>query len=152
PEVEGVGGAVRVRRPVPRGARDGAAPVRPRDRDRPEGLQPLLVRRGRERPRLRRVARRPRLPSRRVSLASLDIARVRADNPSPLTLSGTNTWVVGRDPAWVIDPGPLLDPHLDAVTREVAARGGAGGIAITHTHADHVEGADALAARLGVSV
>jgi glyoxylase-like metal-dependent hydrolase (beta-lactamase superfamily II) len=87
-----------------------------------------------------------------VKLDDLDIARVRADNPSALTLSGTNTWVVGRDPAWVIDPGPLLEPHLDTVAREVQGRGGAGGIAITHTHADHVEGAAELAARLGVEV
>ena len=56
-------------------------------------------------------------------------------NPGPLTLSGTNTWVVGRDPAWVVDPGPAIDAHLDAVAAEVAARGGAGGIALTHDHA-----------------
>jgi len=41
--------------------------------------------------------------------------RIRADNPGPFTLSGTNTWVVGRSPAWVVDPGPALDAHLDAV-------------------------------------
>jgi glyoxylase-like metal-dependent hydrolase (beta-lactamase superfamily II) len=52
----------------------------------------------------------------------------------------------------VIDPGPLLEAHLEAVAAEVAARGGAGGMAITHTHADHVEGAAELAARLGVEV
>jgi glyoxylase-like metal-dependent hydrolase (beta-lactamase superfamily II) len=77
------------------------------------------------------------------------VALVRAANPSPLTLTGTNTWVVGRDPAWVVDPGPALGEHLDAVAAEVAARGGAGGIAITHDHADHVEGAAALRERLG---
>jgi glyoxylase-like metal-dependent hydrolase (beta-lactamase superfamily II) len=65
------------------------------------------------------------------------IARFRAPNPSPLTLSGTNTWVVGRDPAWVVDPGPAIESHLDAVAAEVAARGGAGGIALTHDHSDH---------------
>jgi glyoxylase-like metal-dependent hydrolase (beta-lactamase superfamily II) len=81
--------------------------------------------------------------------AAFDVALVRADNPSPLTLSGTNTWVLGRDPAWVIDPGPALDDHLAAVAAEVAARGGAGGIAITHDHSDHVEGAGELARRLG---
>ena len=37
---------------------------------------------------------------------------MRAENPGPLTLSGTNTWVVGRSPCWVIDPGPLLEEHL----------------------------------------
>jgi glyoxylase-like metal-dependent hydrolase (beta-lactamase superfamily II) len=78
-----------------------------------------------------------------------DVARVRADNPGPLTLSGTNTWVAGRDPAWVVDPGPALDAHLDAVAAEVAARGGAGGIVLTHSHGDHVDGLDGLLTRLG---
>ena len=82
-------------------------------------------------------------------LADHDIARLLADNPSPYTLDGTNTWVIGRDPAWVVDPGPALDAHLDAVAAEVAARGGAGGIALTHDHADHVEGVGALRERLG---
>jgi glyoxylase-like metal-dependent hydrolase (beta-lactamase superfamily II) len=82
-------------------------------------------------------------------LARLDIAHLRAGNPGPYTLSGTNTWVVGRDPAWVIDPGPDLAEHLDAVAAEVEARGGAGGIAVTHDHLDHVEGVLALRERLG---
>lgn len=79
---------------------------------------------------------------------SLEVLRLRADNPGPLTLSGTNTWVVGRDPAWVVDPGPALDPHLDAVAAAVVERGGAGGIAVTHDHADHVDGLPGLLARL----
>jgi glyoxylase-like metal-dependent hydrolase (beta-lactamase superfamily II) len=78
-----------------------------------------------------------------------DFTRVLAPNPSPLTLTGTNTWVVGRDPAWVIDPGPAIDAHLDAVAAEVAARGGAGGIALTHAHADHSEGIEPLRERIG---
>lgn len=81
-------------------------------------------------------------------LAEHGIARLRAENPGPFTLSGTNTWVIGRDPAWVIDPGPSLPAHVGAVADEVAARGGAGGIAITHDHADHVEGLNALRERL----
>jgi len=87
-----------------------------------------------------------------VTLEQLGIARIRAGNPGPLTLSGTNTWVVGRDPAWVIDPGPALPEHLGAVVAEVEARGGAGGIAVTHSHADHIEGAPALSERLGVPI
>jgi glyoxylase-like metal-dependent hydrolase (beta-lactamase superfamily II) len=79
-------------------------------------------------------------------LAAHDIALVRAGNPSPLTLSGTNTWVVGR---WVVDPGPALDAHLDAVAAEMAARGGAEGIALTHDHADHAAGVSGLLARVG---
>jgi glyoxylase-like metal-dependent hydrolase (beta-lactamase superfamily II) len=82
-------------------------------------------------------------------LADHAIARLRADNPGPYTLDGTNTWVIGRDPAWVVDPGPALDEHLDAVAAEVEARGGAGGIALTHDHDDHVEGVAALRERLG---
>jgi glyoxylase-like metal-dependent hydrolase (beta-lactamase superfamily II) len=84
-----------------------------------------------------------------VSLAPHGIALVRADNPGPLTLSGTNTWVVGR---WVVDPGPALDQHLDAVAAVVAARGGAEGIALTHDHADHAEGVEGLRARVGTEV
>jgi glyoxylase-like metal-dependent hydrolase (beta-lactamase superfamily II) len=84
-----------------------------------------------------------------AELADLGIARVLAPNPSAYTLDGTNTWVYGSDPAWVVDPGPELDAHLDAVAAEVERRGGAGGIAITHDHEDHVEGVLALRARLG---
>ena len=79
----------------------------------------------------------------------MEVLRVRAANPSPFTLSGTNTWVVGRDPAWVVDPGPALDEHLDAVAAAVAERGGAGGIALTHDHPDHAEGLTGLRERLG---
>lgn len=79
-------------------------------------------------------------------LADHGVVLIRADNPSALTLTGTNTWVVGR---WVVDPGPALDAHLDAVAAEVAARGGAAGIAITHDHEDHVEGLDGLRLRVG---
>ena len=69
---------------------------------------------------------------------------VRAANPSPLTLDGTNTYVVGR---WVVDPGPADPAHLEAVLG--AAREGIEGIVLTHGHADHAEGADPLADRAG---
>lgn len=79
----------------------------------------------------------------------MEILRVRAPNPSPYTLDGTNSYVVGRDPAWVIDPGPALNAHLDALAAAVAERGGAGGIALTHDHPDHAEAVEPLRARLG---
>lgn len=85
-------------------------------------------------------------------LAAYDIALVRADNPSPLTLTGTNTWVVGRDPCWIIDPGPALDTHLRTVAAEAERRGGAGGIAVTHDHFDHAEGTEGLRVMLGGDV
>ena len=72
-------------------------------------------------------------------IAGLDIARLRADNPSPLTLDGSNTWVVGRDPCWVVDPGPRLPAHLDAIVLECETRGGCAGVLVTHDHPDHVE-------------
>ncbi len=67
------------------------------------------------------------------------VIRVRADNPSVLTLGGTNTYVVGR---WVVDPGPALATHLTAVRD--AAHDGIEGVVLTHSHADHAEGAELL--------
>lgn len=69
---------------------------------------------------------------------------VRATNPSPLTLDGTNTWIAA---GWVIDPGPADTAHLEAV--HAAAGGSVAGIVLTHGHADHAEGAPALAAMAG---
>jgi glyoxylase-like metal-dependent hydrolase (beta-lactamase superfamily II) len=80
---------------------------------------------------------------------SADVTRIRADNPGPLTLRGTNTWVAGNDPCFVVDPGPALDDHLDAVEAEVARRGGADWIALTHGHADHSEAVEPLRGRIG---
>lgn len=82
-------------------------------------------------------------------LDSHDVVGIRADNPSPFTLNGTNTWVVGREPAWVVDPGPRLEAHVTAVAAEVERRGGLGGIALTHDHPDHAEALPALRERLG---
>ena len=78
-----------------------------------------------------------------------DVTRVRADNPSPLTLDGSNSWVLGREPCWVVDPGPGLADHLAQLCEEVARRGGLGGIALTHGHADHAEAVEPLRRRLG---
>jgi glyoxylase-like metal-dependent hydrolase (beta-lactamase superfamily II) len=72
-------------------------------------------------------------------LSNYDILRVRAPNPGLLTLSGTNTWVVGRRPAWIVDPGPLLDEHIARVSSAIDARGGLGGVVLTHDHHDHAE-------------
>ncbi|HXA54455.1 MAG TPA: MBL fold metallo-hydrolase, partial [Solirubrobacteraceae bacterium] len=77
-------------------------------------------------------------------LAAFDVLRVRAENSGPLTLSGTNTWIVDRDPAYVVDPGPALRQHVERVVAAVDARGGLGGIALTHDHTDHIESVNAL--------
>jgi glyoxylase-like metal-dependent hydrolase (beta-lactamase superfamily II) len=82
-------------------------------------------------------------------LADHDVALVRAANPGPLTLSGTNTWLAGHDPCWVVDPGPLLEAHVAAVLEAGAARGGIAGVAVTHEHGDHSDCARELATRAG---
>jgi glyoxylase-like metal-dependent hydrolase (beta-lactamase superfamily II) len=77
-----------------------------------------------------------------------EIARLVAPNPGPMTLDGTNTYVVGWEPAFVIDPGPDDRAHLDAVVAEAERRGGLGGVLLTHSHADHSAGATRLDAPL----
>jgi glyoxylase-like metal-dependent hydrolase (beta-lactamase superfamily II) len=83
----------------------------------------------------------------RLELPGGEIVGIRAANPGPFTLSGTNSWIVGRDPAWLVDPGPALDDHLAALTEEIERRGGLGGIVLTHDHADHSEAVPAMRAR-----
>jgi glyoxylase-like metal-dependent hydrolase (beta-lactamase superfamily II) len=78
------------------------------------------------------------------SLVARDVVGIRANNPSPFSLTGTNSWIVGRNPAWVVDPGPRLDDHLHALAAEIEARGGLGGIALTHDHLDHSEAVPSL--------
>jgi glyoxylase-like metal-dependent hydrolase (beta-lactamase superfamily II) len=77
-------------------------------------------------------------------LRHYDILCVRAPNPGPLTLSGTNTWVLGRQPTWIVDPGPLLEEHLTRLCTAIEDRGGLGGVVLTHDHHDHCEGVKAL--------
>ncbi len=84
-----------------------------------------------------------------MTLERFGIALVPADNPGAFTLTGTNTWIVGRDPCWVVDPGPDLDGHVANVLDEVGRRGGAGGIALTHDHGDHAGAAAAVRAGAG---
>lgn len=83
----------------------------------------------------------------RLELPGTDIVGIRAANPSPFSLTGTNSWIVGRDPAWLVDPGPALPEHLDALTEELEARGGLGGLALTHDHLDHSEAVPSIRER-----
>jgi glyoxylase-like metal-dependent hydrolase (beta-lactamase superfamily II) len=83
----------------------------------------------------------------RFELPGGEIVGIRAANPGPFTLSGTNSWIVGRDPAWLVDPGPALEEHLAALSEEIERRGGLGGIVLTHDHADHSEAVPAMRAR-----
>lgn len=76
------------------------------------------------------------------------VALLRAPNPGPMTLDGTNTWVLrapGDEAAVVIDPGPLDEGHL----ARIAEHGPFQFILVTHGHHDHVEGAARLSEILG---
>ena len=64
---------------------------------------------------------------------------MRAPNPSALTLDGTNTYVTH---GWIVDPGPAIPAHVDAVRRAVNGR--IEGVVLTHSHADHSEAASAF--------
>ena len=64
------------------------------------------------------------------------IRRVVAGNPSAFTFHGTGTYIVGHGAVAVIDPGPLLDSHVDALVRALG-RERVTHIVITHTHRDH---------------
>jgi glyoxylase-like metal-dependent hydrolase (beta-lactamase superfamily II) len=72
----------------------------------------------------------------RVDQVSPSIRRVIAENPSKFTYRGTGTYIVGRGDVVVIDPGPRLESHRQALTD--ALRGErVRAILITHCHADH---------------
>jgi glyoxylase-like metal-dependent hydrolase (beta-lactamase superfamily II) len=89
----------------------------------------------------------------RIDLPGYDLVGVRADNPGRFTLTGTNSWIVAHGPAWLIDPGPALGTHVDALAAALNERGGLGGIALTHDHADHSEAVEPLRERFrGVPV
>jgi glyoxylase-like metal-dependent hydrolase (beta-lactamase superfamily II) len=81
---------------------------------------------------------------------------VLAPNPGPMTLDGTNTWVLrepGSDLALVVDPGPLHEGHLARVLSVVRAAGArVGTVLLTHGHADHSAGAARFAELSGPDV
>lgn len=73
-----------------------------------------------------------------------DIECITAPNPGPMTLDGTNTYLVGREPTIVIDPGPADEGHIEAVRAEAEERGGIGSVLLTHAHGDHADGVELL--------
>ncbi len=73
-----------------------------------------------------------------------------APNPSPMTLDGTRTYVVGRSRVAIIDPGPADPSHLASLATAVGD--GEAVILLTHQHADHAAGAPELARLLGAEI
>lgn len=93
-----------------------------------------------------------------AALPSLARARgvrsVLAPNPGPMTLTGTNTWLVpSADGMVVIDPGPAEIDHLQGILDTVAATGRTVELVVlTHRHHDHVDLAEDLALRTGAPI
>ena len=79
------------------------------------------------------------------------IAHVLAHNPSAFTYNGTQTYLLGQRELAVIDPGPDLPDHLDALEQAVAGRPVVA-IMCTHTHRDHSPAAKPLAERTGAPI
>jgi len=79
------------------------------------------------------------------------IARVLAHNPSAFTYYGTQTYLVGTGEVAVIDPGPDLPDHVEALVRAIGGRSVAA-ILCTHTHRDHSPAARPLAERTGAPI
>jgi glyoxylase-like metal-dependent hydrolase (beta-lactamase superfamily II) len=82
------------------------------------------------------------------------VTHVRAPNPSAMTLSGTNSYIVSHeDDAVVIDPGPDIPRHIDAIVERARALNVTiRAIALTHGHPDHAPGAAPLAAAVGAPI
>jgi len=73
-----------------------------------------------------------------ATLVGAGIRRIVAPNPSLMTYHGTNTYLIeDRDGVIVIDPGPNVQSHIDAIL--AATAGKVGKILLTHTHFDHLE-------------
>ena len=79
------------------------------------------------------------------------VRRVLAGNPSPFTFTGTQTYVVGRGEVAVIDPGPDLADHVDAILSATSGERIAA-ILCTHTHRDHSPASRLLAAATGAPI
>src|SRR3954451_14842726 len=84
-------------------------------------------------------------------LAAHDIEQITADNPGPYTLRGTNPCRGGGEPCFLIDPGPALAAHRGRILSGARDRGGIGGVAITHDHADHTDGMAELLVEAGTA-
>lgn len=77
------------------------------------------------------------------------VRRLTAPNPSPMTFTGTQTYLVGAGEVAVIDPGPASAAHTAAILGALDRGERIGAILVTHTHVDHSPGAAALKAATG---
>ncbi len=78
------------------------------------------------------------------------VRRLVAPNPGPMTGPGTNTYLLGDEDVIVLDPGPAIDAHVEAIL--AAGEGRIGTIICTHTHPDHSPAWQAVARATGATV
>ena len=90
-------------------------------------------------------------PYARLEQVEAGIARLLAHNPSAFTYYGTQSYLLGEREVAVVDPGPDLPEHLDALTEAIAGRKLVA-IMCTHTHRDHSPAARPLAERTGAPI
>ncbi|WP_414897024.1 MBL fold metallo-hydrolase [Rhodovulum sp. YEN HP10] len=88
----------------------------------------------------------------RVDRLAPGLRRVLAPNPSPMTFRGTNSYLLGEGEVAVIDPGPALRPHLEAVLAALEPGEKISRILVTHSHLDHSALARPLAEATGAPV
>lgn len=81
-----------------------------------------------------------------------ELRRVLAPNPSPMTYTGTNTYILGTGEVAVIDPGPALAQHHDAIMAALAPGERIGTILLTHSHLDHSPLATPISEETGAPV
>jgi glyoxylase-like metal-dependent hydrolase (beta-lactamase superfamily II) len=87
----------------------------------------------------------------RVDRLDGPVRRILAPNPSPFTYTGTQTYIIGEGEVAVVDPGPDLPAHLDALLATLAGERVAA-ILCTHTHRDHSPASRPLAAATGAPI
>ena len=86
-----------------------------------------------------------------TSMPIVGLKAIVANNPGPLTLDGTRTYLVGESRLAIVDPGPPESNHIAEIEQTVGNRP-VEAICLTHAHADHAEGALHLALRLGAPI
>lgn len=80
-----------------------------------------------------------------------DVLRITANNPSPFTFHGTNSYIVGRETLAVVDPGPDDDTHLQTLLAAIGGRP-VSHVFVSHTHRDHSPLTARLKQRTGATV
>ncbi len=80
-----------------------------------------------------------------------NIRRITAPNPAPFTFKGTGTYIIGHGKVAVIDPGPDIPSHIDAILTSLCDEQ-ISHILITHNHKDHSPAAKPLAAKCGAKI